>query len=446
MLLKLPQLFTASFWTSFFRRGNALIAKFGRICVAATRGFNDDECPLKASALTFSSLLSIVPVLAVAFGIAKGFGFEKHLENEITQKFFEQREVADKLIAFAYSALSNAQGGLIAGIGIIALFWTVLKLLGNIESSFNSIWKVHRSRSIARKFSDYLAMMIFCPLFFAASSSLSIFIVTQVTSYSRATGIWDTVSPIISLSFQVFPLLFSWALFTAIYLIMPNTKVPFSFACAAGIVAGTAFQIVQWAYINFQLGISSYGAIYGSFAALPLFLLWLYISWVIALAGAEIAYHAENDISRVRPEGSDKMRPVDERLVGLSLTGCCIQSFKQGTPPPTLHKLAQQMGLSVIATRRVANRLKEAGILSEVKSPDNNDECYQPGRDIRNINIKAVCDALDSSRHQYYIAFYDGQMQLLDDRLAAFDQQNMTAPDNVILEDITRKIQDMRNG
>lgn len=436
MIKNLEKIFTASFWTSIFSQRKSFVAKAVRVCIAALRGFSEDECDLKASALTFYSMLSIVPVLAVAFGIAKGFGFEKHLENEITHRFFEQPDIAEKLINFAYVALKSAQGGLIAGIGIIVLFWTVLKLLGNIESSFNAIWKVKKSRSVARKFSDYLAMMIFCPLFFAASSSLSVFIVTQISSYSQTNGLWDAVSPFVSLSFQVFPLIFSWLLFTAIYLVMPNTKVPLNCALTAGIIAGTAFQVVQWAYINFQLGISSYGAIYGSFAALPLFLLWLNFSWLITLAGAEIAYHTENDLAVSLRDFSKPHQNVDERLIGIVLTGYCIEAFTLSRPPPNIHELARKTGIAVVTARQVVHQLRDFGILSEVRWGQTIDERYQPGRDAKSITLKTICDSLDSSQHQYYMATYDEQMQLYKEKLDEFDKQLEIAPVNVSLVDI----------
>jgi membrane protein len=211
-------LFSTEFWSSFFSKKSATqgpFAKASRICYAAVRGFTNDDCSSKASALTFYSLLSIVPILAVGFGIAKGFGFEQHLEAELMQKFLEQKEVVQKLIEFAEQALKTAQGGVIAGVGLVALFWTIIKLLGCIENSFNEIWKIKRARSLTRKFSDYLAVILFCPLFFAASSSISVFVMTELIQLTKENGMWETLSPIILISFHIFPVILSWFLFTA---------------------------------------------------------------------------------------------------------------------------------------------------------------------------------------------------------------------------------------
>lgn len=424
--------FSIAYWTEKLYQSKSFIAKTMRIMMAAVRGFSNDDCSLQASALTYYSILSIVPVLAVAFGIAKGFGFEKHLEKEVTQKFFEQKELAEKIIGFAYSALQSAQGGLIAGVGVIVLFWTVLKLLSNIESSFNAIWKVRKPRPLARRFNDYLAMIIFCPLFFAASSSLSIFIVTQVSSYSRNHGFWDTVSPLITLSFQIFPLFLSWLLFTALYLVMPNTKVPVWCAILAGTIAGTCFQVVQWIYINFQLGITSYGAIYGSFAALPLLILWINLSWFITLAGAEIAYHAENDIVVSKRDKAKEHREIDERILGLAIVQHCIEAFYNNSPPLTIYDIARITGINVVTARNLVEQLKDEAILSEVRWGKGSNIAYQPGLNINNITIQMVCKALNNSRHVRYPAFWDEHVERFQNKLDNLDKLVEQSSENTL--------------
>ena len=141
----------------------SLIVKPLRVAVLALRGFDENKCSLKASALTFYTLMSIVPVVALAFGIAKGFGFEDKLQQQLLEKLQGQEEVIRRVIDFAHTLLENTKGGLVAGIGVMVLFWTVIKLLGNIEASFNEIWGIEKSRTLARKFSDYLSAMLALP-------------------------------------------------------------------------------------------------------------------------------------------------------------------------------------------------------------------------------------------------------------------------------------------
>lgn len=392
-----------------------------RISSAVIRGFREDDCSSKASALTFYTLLSIVPVLAVAFGIAKGFGFEKHLESELSHKFMEQREIVDKLIDFAYKTLQNTQSGLIAGIGLVVLFWTVLKLFSNIESSFNAIWKVKKSRTLARSFSDYLAMMLFCPIFFAASSSLSVFVTTQIVSYSQASGYWDTISPVFYLAFHIFPLILAWLLFTALYAILPNTKVPLKYALIGGICAGTAYQIVQAIYIQFQLGLSSYGAIYGSFAALPLFLIWINTSWLIALGGAEIAYHSENDLVHHSLSLAPSQRLTDARVLGLIIMQSCIKAFCDSASPPSVYSIAKETGAPVTVVRDLIHQLNNEQLLMEVNWQGIGGEYYFPGRDIKKITLQAVSNALDGARHEKHLLVDSGDVELYEKALTAID-------------------------
>jgi membrane protein len=443
--------FNSNFWTAFFLRSkkvNYSAVKASRIALAAARGFKDDECASKASSLTFYSLLSIVPVLAVAFGIAKGFGFQERLESELAERFVEQKEVVDKLIYFSYQTLQNTESGLIAGVGLIVLFWSVLKLFSNIESSFNAIWKVKKARSFARSFSDYLAMMLFCPIFFAASSSLSVFVVTRITDFTKTTGMWNAISPIAYMAFHLFPYLLAWLLFTALYSIMPNTKVPLKYAFIAGICAGTAYQIVQSVYIHFQIGLASYGAIYGSFAALPLFLIWLNTSWLIALGGAEIACHAENDRFSYALSSAKSQLQVDARVLGILVMQQCARAFFSGISPPSVYNLAQNTGVPVVSIRHIIQQLINAGLLIEVNWRGNSGEFYQPSRDLKKISLKAICDSLDSSRQDFYLMVYNDDVKRYEEVLISMDQLLESAPINSTIDQLflISDNKDSRNG
>lgn len=363
-----------------------------RVILDTLRGFFEDDCYAKASALTFYSLLSIVPVLAVLFGIAKGFGFENALETEIHERFSEQPEVASKLIQFAYSWLHSVQGGLIAGIGSIMLLWSVIGLLNNIESTLNDIWKTKIGRPYTRKISDYLAVMIIAPIFLVTSSSINVYLTTQITATAHSNLITEAVSPLLLFLLKLFPYFLSWFLFIFVYLFMPNTKVYWRSAIMAGILAGTAFQLWQWVYIKFQIGVASYGAIYGSFAALPLFLIWLQISWLILLAGAEIAVQLENDL--FVPNRS--LNPLPKKAAAMLIVYRCIEAFDKNLPPSTDRILAQELGMSLNHVHSIIESLQTAGILSEV-SYSKKTYGYQPARAIQNITTKVVCDAIEKT-------------------------------------------------
>lgn len=409
-----------------------------RLIVSASNGFTRDECYLKASALTFYSMLSIVPVLAVAFGIAKGFGFEEHLQSLVRDRFQDQPEVADSVIKFSYSMLAQAQGGLIAGIGIIALLYSVIRLLANIESSLNDIWKVRVARSWTRRFSDYLATIIFCPIFFAASSSLSIFMMTEIIRATRRFGYYETLSPVISFSFHLFPFVLVWLLFSFIYILMPNTRVKLRYGVLGGVVAGTAFQLLQYFYIQFQIGVSNFGAIYGSFAALPLFLMWVQLSWLTVLAGAEIAYHAENEsyeFSSLYGANEPKV-PVTQRILGILFAYRCVQAFSSGHEPMSSAQLAEESGISQLHARDILESLTNAGILTELKKHAT-EECFSPARDVSTITLKSVWDAMDKAGSHTLMANPSDQLKMIQDHLKAIDESIQHSPSNLALNRIS---------
>ena len=277
-----------------YPRPKSFLIRQLRIIVLAVRGFNEDKCKFRASALTFYSLLSIVPVIAMFFGIAKGFGLQQRVQNLIKTRLLGQEEITEKIIAFSNSLLENTSGGFIAGIGVALLFWMIIKVLSNVESSFNEIWGVKKSRSIGRKFSDYLSIMLVCPILLVMAGSLNVAINSQLQLITQKFTILNAIGPLVFVLLKLLPYCSVWITFTFIFIFIPNTKVKLKSALIAGIIAGTIFQLTQWVYIVFQIGVAKYGAIYGSFAALPLFLFWLQISWLIVLFGAELSFAHQN--------------------------------------------------------------------------------------------------------------------------------------------------------
>ncbi len=241
----------------------------------AIQGFKRDDCPLRASALTLYTLLSIVPVIALLFGVAKGFGFEKKLEERLLEQASENDTMMLQLIEFSQNMLSSTKGGVVAGIGIIVLFWSVIKVIGNIEESFNYIWKINKDRSMARKLSDYLSLMLLAPVLLIASSSITVFVKTKVAWLIEAMHLPEFGAKLLLFAMSFSSLLIMAVLFTFIFVFMPNQKISIKAGIIAGIVTGILYQLVQSAYLSLQIGVSSYNAIYGSFAALPLFLIWL---------------------------------------------------------------------------------------------------------------------------------------------------------------------------
>ena len=236
----------------------------------------------QASALTYSTLLAIVPILAVVFAIARGFGYNKYIEMWFRELLASQPQVADVIVSFVNSYLIHTKSGIFLGVGLIFMLYTVLMLVNNVEETFNQIWQVNNSRPIIRSFTNYLAMFFLFPIIIVVSTGFSIFMETVADRMDDFVLLEPVIHKLISFSSYMLMSL----LFIVLYVYMPNTKVRFSCAIVPGILAGMAMHILQIVYIHSQIWVTGYNAIYGSFAALPLFMLWVQISWAICLFGA----------------------------------------------------------------------------------------------------------------------------------------------------------------
>jgi len=366
-----------------------------RIVLLAVRRFNLDRCELRASALTFYSLLSIVPVVALAFAVAKGFGVEKVLADQLMEKMQGQEEVAQRIIGFAQSLLETTKGGAIAGVGIVLLFWTVIKVLGNVEKSFNDIWGVNTGRTMGRKFADYLSTMMICPVLLIIASSVTVLLTTQVSGLLERLSFLGSLADVLIWLLELLPYGVIWVVFTFIYVFMPNTKVELKSALWGGILAGTIYQLVQLTYITFQIGVSNYGAIYGSFAALPLFLVWLQLSWLIVLLGAEISFAHQNVGTYEFEQDCLAASHSFKRMIALMMTSLCVKHFLNAEKPLTAEAISRQLEVPIRLVRSVLAELTGARLLAEIRADGREDVAYQPACDTQRLTVAAVIERLD---------------------------------------------------
>ncbi len=407
-----------------------------RILLLALRGFREDACMLRASSLTFYTLLSIVPVVAMAFGIAQGFGFKGMLEEQLYRNFPGQEEIVSKVVVFAQSLLETARGGVLAGFGLVLLFWAVFKVLGNIEYSFNQIWQVKRQRSLPRKLSDYLAIMLLSPVRIILQSSATVFVTTQITLITQKIALLGYFSPLIYFSYNLIPYFLVWVLFTLIYLVLPNTRVKFRSALVAGVIAGSGYQVLQGFYFAFQIGAARYNAIYGSFAALPLFLVWLQLSWLIVLLGAEISYAIQN-VGRYEFEpDTSHASPGLRKLVALRVTLFLVRRFGRGATPVSSEEIADELELPLPLTHRVLDELTASGVLKEVKSTDNDALGFMPARDVEHFTISYILEALETRGVNGIPLPESSDFMALSEALDTLRQTIQTSPANKLLKDI----------
>ncbi len=403
-----------------------------RISVIAARGFAKDRIQLRASALTLFSLLSVVPVVAMLFVVANGFGFKERLQMELIKNMQGQEEAMSWIINFAENLLENVRGGVLTGIGIVVLLWSIMKILGNIESAFNGIWQIKKSRPFFRKFSDYISMMLIAPIFILLSSSTNIFISTQLDKLS---GIYPLLENLKFL-LQLTPFLLIWTVMTLLYIIMPNTRVNIKSALIAGVIAGTVFQFSQWGYLHFQSVATKYGAIYGSFAALPLFLIWLQLSWVIVLLGAEISFANQNVGQYEYEIDSQSITRRLKKLMSLMVATRVVKDFAGGSGASTAAQLSEKLHIPVRLVREITYELTEAGLFSELNSDNPRERAFQPAYDINKIRVVTILDELDNIGSEHIAPADCTEYNKLKEVLAGFSESISKSDSNILLKDI----------
>ena len=359
------------------------------------------------AALTFYTLISIVPVLALVFAVVKGFGLAESLIQNLYSLLPQMPEVIDYVVEFANNTLARTSGGVVAAISLVTLLWAVLSLFESIEANFNKIWEVKSSRNLVRKYSDYITILFIAPLLWIVATSAG--------TYAReiigvGSGVWLKVLS------KLFSLVLVWAMFTLIYIVLPNTKVRLRSAMMAGVFAGTGFFLFQALFVFLMKWMTSYSAIYGSFAALPLFLLWMQNSWRILLMGCEISFALQNE----KRYDEERELPVishdhSQKLM-LAIVCTVARSFLQGRGSVPLSAVREAVGVPTRIVSKLISGLVAAGIINEVKCDEADYEiAYAPAKDVTRLK---VCDVLEAVERHSESEGSDNLERLLEGTLA----------------------------
>lgn len=359
-----------------------------RAAAAVVINFLEHRCPLRASALSFTTILSLVPFLALAFAVLKGFGVQNVLEPLIVERLaVGSGDVIEKIISY----INNTKVASLGAIGLVVLIVTVISLLGSIEEAFNDIWGVEETRSPYRKFSDYLSVVVSGPILLLAAMSIT----TSLESQSLVRWLLDTeyFGDLLLFLFRIVPYVSVWIAFVCLYSFIPNTRVRIASALIGGVLAGTVWQLAQWGFVHFQIGVAKYNAIYGTMAALPVFMVWIYTSWVIVLFGVEVVVaHQGRNIFLDDYDPSDLSFATREALALVILLSVA-ESFFREEPPWTVERLASERHIPARTARKILSKLVAAGyfIIAE------GEQTYHPARDPEHIR---VADFLRDFRRQ----------------------------------------------
>lgn len=414
-----------------------ILIKQLRIVILAARGFSSDNVQLRASALTFYSLLSVVPVAAIAFALAKGFGLDQDLQKTIIEKTaIQDKELIQRILSVAQNAVSETKGGYIAGVGVIVLFWSVMSLLNRIESSFNHIWQIRSSRPWFRKFADYLTIMLIAPILIILSGSVTIAISSGLPEFISRAPILNFFKPVISFLIQFSPYFIWWFVLTILFMVMPNTKVKLRSAAVAGIIAGTILQLIQWVYLDMQVGITKLSTIYGSFAAIPLFIILLQSSWLVVLLGAEISF-ANQNVSRYELESAAlNISHYQKRALTLMIMNLVIRNFANGEKPLGSELISQKLKIPVRLVRDIIQDLSAVNLISIVHGDDEKERLFQPAVDINSLSVSRVLSKLDRKGNDQAVLLKSRDYEKVSAMLAKFDKCIAKSDSNILIKDL----------
>ena len=364
-----------------------------KIASLAIRFFTAKRVMNQAAALTYSTLLAIVPILAVVFAIARGFGYNKYIEVWFRDAFSSQPQVAEVLISFVNSYLVHTKSGIFLGVGLVFMLYTVKMLVNKIELTFNEIWQVKKKRSIFRTITDYMAMFFLFPILIVVSSGLSLFLATMADSMDGFLLLGSTLKFLIDAA----PYFLMCLLFIGLYVFMPNTHVKVKNAIVPGILSGIAMQIVQFVYIHSQIWVTGYNAIYGSFAALPLFMLWVQISWTICLFGAELTYTSQNLDFYDYDAHTDDISHRYQLMISALLMSRICRRFADGKAAPSADELRSETGIPIRIVNDLLFKLSEAHLIIEVSSDEKGGiSTYVPAESLSNLSVGVMIDRLEA--------------------------------------------------
>ncbi len=367
----------------------------GQILTLVVRGFFNDGCMLRASALTYTTLLSLVPMLALVFAILKGFGVQKVLEPLLLEQLaVGGGEAVTKIVEY----INNTNVARLGSFGLVFLVITVLTLLSNIEQSFNSVWGVEETRPLLRRFTDYFSVVTIGPIFVVVAISMTSTLKSQQLIQTLIDHAY--VGEALLAVFEVLPFMVMWLVFAGLYLFMPNVKVSPRAALIGGIFGGTLWQVSQWGYLNFQVGVARYNAIYGTMAALPILMIWIYLSWMIVLIGLEMTYATQNLRSIRQDIRGKRVNFASLEFIALTVLLCIGRRFYFGKPALGHEALSARLDVPSRLLRSILDELTRLGLIVATAQHDEG-VGYQPAQALEKIKLHEVIHGLAADGADY---------------------------------------------
>lgn len=397
----------------------------------SVRSFLDRGLQMKSASLTYSSVLALVPALALLLAIARGFGLQDLISEALYGYFPAQHKALETALGFVDSYLKEANNGIFVGIGIIILLWTLVSLLSTVEETFNNIWDIKKDRTIYQKITDYIAICLLVPVLMICSSGVSIFMSTIVQNNMKLAFL----SPLVNVSLELAPLVLAWLAFTLAYFLIPNTKVQLKYAAVAGGICAIAFQIIQLLFVNGQIYVSKYNAIYGSLSFLPLLLIWMQLSWLVLLFGCVLTYSLQNVFAFNFLGDVTTISQDYRRKISLVVAAVIFRRFHEGKTPPTRNDISTLYDIPIRLVGDITYSLHEAGLINNVIIKDDVIG-YAPAVEVTTMTAANLLRRLDSLGDSDFIPYFN---KIYTDIIAETDKWNSEAwneADNKMLIDL----------
>ena len=373
-------------------RGTAWWIRFLQFCFVIGQGFVRDQLPLRAHSLTYITVLSVIPLLAVGLSLAGMLGLREIVIEQIRTHISEiAPQVVEQLLHLVAEFDFTSLGAVFGSV----LFLTTILTVGSVEKSFNHIWGISKQRSWTRRLPDYLFVIVFSPMVLGVALSLG------TTLHSQSAVQWLLAFPgfesLYKYGLKQLPMALFVGGFMFLYWFLPNTKVRPMSAALGGLVAGAVFPLAIWGYVGFSVGAAKLNAIFGGFAQLPLFMIFTYLAWSIVLLGAEVSFAYQN-LGRYRREVRGAIPGLASReSIGLGIAVEVARRFDQSGDPLTADALSEALDVRVRTIREILDALEEAGIVAELSDDDRAGQ-YQLGRPAERTSVRDVLTALRGER------------------------------------------------
>lgn len=375
------------------------------------RSFLNADLQSRSCALTYRSLLALVPALALLLAIGRGFSLQDVICRELVQRIPSQAVALETAFGFVDNYLREASGGVFVGVGIAFLLWTVISLIRNIEIAFNEVWQVSQPRSIWRAVPDYIAIILVLPIMLVLSSGISLVMTTSLNALIPDGILRPAVEWVIDFA----GLAITWLLFTGTYMLVPNTKVKFRNAVLPGILVGTAFQVLQWVFVSGQMYVARYNAIYGSVSFLPLLLIWAQLVWLFTLTGAVLCYAMQNIEQYNFGNNIASMSHNYARRTTLAIFTVIVRRFRIGLPPLTAEEISNKYSLPINLVRPELHRLKRANLINYVALADADESvAVQPSCDVSTLTVGDFLRRMDTAGHSDFIPGFHRHFHAVD--------------------------------